>query len=574
MVVGRARNKIEKQKEIERFKLEKETELELKRLQDKERERQFQLSILSQTGNFPTPTSPNDSKFDITRAQRALPKFEENEPDEFFQLFEKVALNLNWPRENWPSLMQSVLVGKGRTKYLSLSVQQCQDYEIVKQEILKAYEVTAEFYHAKFRNCKLEQSMSFTDYSHEVSKLLNKWLSAAEINTYEQLRETLCLEQFLSNIPSDIQMHIKEREIKTLDKAASLAEDYNLIRKIHSTPKTTTKQSPFHNGWSKCTEGYTGNHARGTWKPQGSGQMHSGPNALGSVGTKMQGQGQGSNKVGLGQGPTSGTKGERPLLRCFFCHKPGHIFAKCPERQDTKQSYKTAVVDNPNFSEENESKKTYKIAVAEGTVVGIQPKSNHFKTFQFQGKIAGLESDSGLPVVIQRDTASDQSIILRSAIPNIERYYTGKSVLLAGVGGAVTLPLCKLYMKSDLVTGFIYFAVEDSLAIDNVDILLGNEVSGEKVMPNPIVTTEPVLEQKTLELEEEQPFLFLSCVTTRNKALEKVIGMTENNVSGCSGGNSISLQETDNAQDSEIGLDSLFSGMEEKFNLGKDAPVT
>ena len=205
---------LEKQKEIERLRLEKETELELKRLEDKEKERQFQQDMLARTGSLhltPSASSSNLAKsveFDVVRAQRALPKFDEREPDEFFQLFEKVALNLKWPKDQWPSLVQGVLVGKGRTRYLSLSVQQCQDYDIVRQEILKAYEITAEFYHAKFRFCRLEHNMSFTDYSHEVGRLLNNWLNAVEIDTYKQLRETLCLEQFLSGIPNDIQVYI------------------------------------------------------------------------------------------------------------------------------------------------------------------------------------------------------------------------------------------------------------------------------------------------------------------------------------------------------------------------------
>ena len=46
----------------------------------------------------------------MVKQQRALPKFDEKEPDEFFQLFEKVALNLKWPKEQWPSLVQGALI--------------------------------------------------------------------------------------------------------------------------------------------------------------------------------------------------------------------------------------------------------------------------------------------------------------------------------------------------------------------------------------------------------------------------------------------------------------------------------
>ena len=224
--------------------------------------------------------------------------------------------------------------------------------------------------------------------------------------------------------------------------------------------------------------------------------------------------------------------------------------------------------------EKQESKKTYKVAVTEGSEVDIQPKSTHFKTFQFQGKISGARSDSGLPVVIQRDTASDQSIILRSAIPNIEQYFTGKSVLLAGVGGTVTLPLCKLFIESDLVTGFVDFAVEDSLAIDNIHILLGNEVGGEKVVPNPIVTPVPVLENSTLELEQEHPYLFPSCVTTRSKSQGRGRNMTGHDSDDCSGSTNVTFDGINNAGESDIGLNGLFSGKQVTFGLENVTPVT
>ena len=42
-------------------------------------------------------------------------------------------------------------MGKAREAYSSLSVEQSSDYEIVKREILKAYELVPEAYRLKFR---------------------------------------------------------------------------------------------------------------------------------------------------------------------------------------------------------------------------------------------------------------------------------------------------------------------------------------------------------------------------------------------------------------------------------------
>ena len=48
--------------------------------------------------------------------------------------------SLNWPKDSWVLLLQSVLVGKAQEIYRSLSVEQSSNYEHVKEAILKAYE--------------------------------------------------------------------------------------------------------------------------------------------------------------------------------------------------------------------------------------------------------------------------------------------------------------------------------------------------------------------------------------------------------------------------------------------------
>ena len=84
--------------------------------------------------------SPSDkaSAFDPARNIRLVPPFQEKEVDKYFAHFEKVADSLNWPKESWVLLLQSVLVGKAQEIYGSLSVEQSSNYEHVKEAILKA----------------------------------------------------------------------------------------------------------------------------------------------------------------------------------------------------------------------------------------------------------------------------------------------------------------------------------------------------------------------------------------------------------------------------------------------------
>ena len=125
-------------------------ELELKAEADKEaaaREHELKMAGLG-------IHSPKDkaSAFDPARNIRLVPPFQEKEVDKYFAHFEKVADSLNWPKESWVLLLQSVLVGKAQEIYGSLSVEQSSNYEHVKEAILKAYELVPEAYTQKFRN--------------------------------------------------------------------------------------------------------------------------------------------------------------------------------------------------------------------------------------------------------------------------------------------------------------------------------------------------------------------------------------------------------------------------------------
>ena len=111
--------------------------------------------------------SPSDkaNAFDPVRNIRLVPPFQEKEVDKYFAHFEKVAGSLNWPKESWVLLLQSVLVGKAQEIYGSLSVEQSSNYEHVKEAILKAYELVPEAYRQKFKNYLKYDSKTHVEFA-------------------------------------------------------------------------------------------------------------------------------------------------------------------------------------------------------------------------------------------------------------------------------------------------------------------------------------------------------------------------------------------------------------------------
>ena len=100
---------------------------------DREKEREFQLRMreIEMQERANQPKQKIEYNFDVTKHIRLVPPFQEIEVDKYFLHFEKVAENLNWPKEHWTLLLQSVLIGKAREIYIQLSVEQSQHYETV-----------------------------------------------------------------------------------------------------------------------------------------------------------------------------------------------------------------------------------------------------------------------------------------------------------------------------------------------------------------------------------------------------------------------------------------------------------
>ena len=87
-------------------------ELELKAEVEKEaaaREHELKMATLG----IHTPKDKSSAS-DPARNIRLVPPFQEKEVDKYFAHFEKVADSLNWPKESWVLLLQSVLVGKAQ----------------------------------------------------------------------------------------------------------------------------------------------------------------------------------------------------------------------------------------------------------------------------------------------------------------------------------------------------------------------------------------------------------------------------------------------------------------------------
>ena len=119
---------------------ERESQMRIKELEIRERKLSIQLKAKElEVARTLTSEASRREKFDMSKHISFVPPFQDTEVDKYLLHFEKIASSMEWLKEVWILLLQSVLLGKAREVYSAQSVIQSLDYDVVKTAILKAW---------------------------------------------------------------------------------------------------------------------------------------------------------------------------------------------------------------------------------------------------------------------------------------------------------------------------------------------------------------------------------------------------------------------------------------------------
>ena len=101
-------------------------------------------------------------------------------------------------------------------------------------------------------------------------------------------------------------------------------------------------------------------------------------------------------------------------------------------------------------------------------------------------------------VVILRDTGSIQTLMVGDPKSLPAESNTRTSVSLRSVNGGVrSVPLFKVNLHSEVVSGEVVVGVVSSLPMKGISFLLGNDVAGGRVKASPIIPKSPVCEENS-----------------------------------------------------------------------------
>ncbi|XP_073785824.1 uncharacterized protein [Danio rerio] len=405
---GRAMKERETEREFEARKLEQQLsvrklELELERERE---ERAFQLKKLElelaakraetpRADVHPVPEQSSALVFDVHRNMRLVPPFSEKEVEKYFDHFERVALSLKWPKQFWTMLLQCVFTGKAQDIYSALTLEQSGEYETVKTAVLHAYELVPEAYRQKFRNLIKTENCTFVEFAREKESLFERWCTSMKVETKEQLRELLLLEEFKHCVPSAVATYLNEHKVSKLADAAIMADEFVL------THQGTFSSASFRSDMNKFRS------CQVKQKPAVVGQNIRAP-VVGNIGK---------------------TTVSRDLI-CFYCKKSGHKISECPVLKKKEKFSKPVSLVAPSTVDDTFIESAGHLSHSCGAL--FDQKVNDFvdyTPFITEGAVSLLGSEEMVPVRILRDTGSAQSFLLEGVLPLSSETATGTCVL-------------------------------------------------------------------------------------------------------------------------------------------------
>ncbi|KAJ8018540.1 hypothetical protein HOLleu_43415 [Holothuria leucospilota] len=332
--------------------------------------------------------------------------------------------------------------------------------------------------------------------------MFDRWLHSMDVKEdFTKLRELVLLEEFKECVPSEVKTYLSDRGVVKLESAARMADDYVLSHK-----EVFEKKGP------KFAK----------WNSRGNKNFHpSQSHKTSEVSNKNDNSKPGNADIPGSQADKNARKGNRPV--CSFCHKVGHTYENCFKRKNQEgksvalinQNKVSCATENP-VTEFNSDQGQLQM---NESLVAKRPEG--YDGFISYGSVGRSEACELRQVCILRDTGANQSLIVADALPPLSSDTTDH-VLIKGVGGHYqSVPLCPIFLKSELKTGLVSVGVVPSLPVEGVTFLLGNDLAGSRVRvssPNLVMTSSPTSNEDTEQLSKLYPGIFPACVTTRSMA--------------------------------------------------------
>jgi len=149
-----------------------------------------------------------------------MPCFDDrvDDMDAFLHRFEVYADSQGWKKDKWAVYLSALLKGKALDVYSRLPVKDAQDYDVLKDALLKRFNLTEEGFKQKFRSVRPESGEAPTQFIARLENYLMRWIDLANIDKeFDGLLSLTVKEQYLESCSVQLAIFLRKKKSKRFE---------------------------------------------------------------------------------------------------------------------------------------------------------------------------------------------------------------------------------------------------------------------------------------------------------------------------------------------------------------------
>ncbi|GFY25859.1 retrovirus-related Pol polyprotein from transposon 412 [Trichonephila clavipes] len=208
-------------------------------LKEKELQLKFDLEMfkiesgirVSDESNDPINTSSVTSNLNL---KKLIPDFDPKKSDIslYLVIFERQTKRASIEKKEWVGQLLGLLPLE-IMKFIAR-----ENYDYVKKLLLKRFKLSPEVFRQKFVQHQKKSDSTWKDYTFEITNYLDEWLIGLEINTFQDLKDLMVVDQLKKRINASMKDHFLDNwaNLKSATQIAEFFDNYEDVRKVNSKP--------------------------------------------------------------------------------------------------------------------------------------------------------------------------------------------------------------------------------------------------------------------------------------------------------------------------------------------------